>query len=86
MKFVGVHILIYPTTLILNHRVEYTRQSPFFHIISIPQAFVFIWRTIYTHFHEIGLGKTHKHNFEANLHYLMLLWLIWQSSGTYTDT
>ncbi len=24
--------------------------------VSIPQVFVFIWRTIYTHFHEIGLS------------------------------
>ncbi len=37
----------YPT-----HRAAYTRQSPF--CVSIPRVFVFIWRTIYTYFHEIG--------------------------------
>jgi len=37
----------------LTHRVAYTRQSPFLHIITT--SFVFIRRTICTHFHEIGL-------------------------------
>ncbi len=35
-----------------THCVAYTHNF----CISIPQVFVFIWRTIYTHFHEIGLN------------------------------
>ncbi len=34
-------------------RIIYTPKLFFF--VSIPQAFVFIWRTIYAHFHETGL-------------------------------
>ncbi len=58
----GVHIIrsfhvhmicIYHTTLILPC-VAYTRQIIFF--VSIPQVFVFIWRTVYSHFHEIWLS------------------------------
>ncbi len=35
--------------------------------ISIPQVFVFIWRTIYTHFHEIGLGERGRHVNKKNI-------------------
>ncbi len=34
-----------------NTFVSYIRQSPFF-FVSIPRVFIFIWHTIYTHFHE----------------------------------
>ncbi len=37
-----------------THRVAYTRQSQFLRINNT-RVFIFIWRTIYTHFHEIGL-------------------------------
>ncbi len=36
-----------------THRVAHTRQSQFFRINTT--NFIFIWRTIYTHFHEIVL-------------------------------
>ncbi len=37
-----------------THCVSYSRLSPF-----IPRVFVLIWRTIYTHFHEIRLEPYH---------------------------
>ncbi len=48
--------------------VLYARQTRAYHMngkvhfcVSIPQVFVFIWRTIYTHFHETGLTHTLAH-------------------------
>ncbi len=49
--------ILYDTHLPHNpnptHCVAYTRQSPFLRINTT--SFCFIWRTIYPHFHEIGL-------------------------------
>ncbi len=54
MKFVAVHMIcIYPTTLILPIALHTHAKANFF--VSIPHVFIFIWRTIYTHFHEIVL-------------------------------
>ncbi len=41
-------------------RITHIRQSPFFHINSLPRVICLAWRTIYTHLHETGLKIIYK--------------------------
>lgn len=55
---------IYDTHLPHNpkptHCIAYAHQSPFLHVNTT--SFHFVWRTIYTHFHEIGLEMSNLGN------------------------
>ncbi len=56
-----------------THRVAYTQQKSIF-FVSIPQVFIFIWCTIYTHFHEIRLvqsSKLHQLRYTCNSEQLL---------------